>query len=259
LALIEHDLFRGRIDRVQIAIDRLKMFEPPEGYYLAYSGGKDSDTILALAKMAGVKFDAHYHLTTVDPPELVYHVRRHPEAIIDRPKMTMWQWIRHKKIPPTRVVRYCCEKLKEQGGSGRVVVTGVRSGESVKRSKRKMNEVCYTDPTKTYLHPIIDWSDTDVWEFLKSNNIPYCKLYKEGYSRLGCVLCPLKSQRERVKDLNRYPRIADAYKRAIIRAYDSRERPSKGITSGEDMFNWWISGRSAKEWAEKDTSFWAYE
>jgi len=259
LALIEHDLFRGRIDRVQIAIDRLKMFEPPEGYYLAYSGGKDSDTILALAKMAGVKFDAHYHLTTVDPPELVYHVRRHPEVIIDRPKMTMWQWIRHKKIPPTRVVRYCCEKLKEQGGSGRVVVTGVRSGESIKRSKRKMNEVCYTDPTKTYLHTIIDWSDTDVWEFLKSNNIPYCKLYKEGYSRLGCVLCPLKSQRERVKDLNRYPRIADAYKRAIIRAYDSRERPSKGIKSGEDMFNWWISGRSAKEWAEKDTSFWAYE
>ena len=259
MALIEHDLFRGRIDRVQIAIDRLKMFEPPEGYYLAYSGGKDSDTILALAKMAGVKFDAHYHLTTVDPPELVYHVRRHPEAIIDRPKMTMWQWIRHKKIPPTRVVRYCCEKLKEQGGSGRVVVTGVRSGESIKRSKRKMNEVCYTDPTKTYLHTIIDWSDTDVWEFLKSNNIPYCKLYKEGYSRLGCVLCPLKSQRERVKDLNRYPRIADAYKRAIIRAYDSRERPSKGITSGEDMFNWWISGRSAWEWAKKDTSFWAYE
>jgi phosphoadenosine phosphosulfate reductase len=76
--LIEHDLFRGRIDKVAMAIERMKAFEPPEGYYLAYSGGKDSDTILALAKMAGVKFDAHYHLTTVDPPELVYHVRRHP-------------------------------------------------------------------------------------------------------------------------------------------------------------------------------------
>lgn len=259
MALIEHDLFRGRIDRVQIAIDRLKMFEPPEGYYLAYSGGKDSDTILALAKMSGVKFDAHYHLTTVDPPELVYHVRRHPEVVIDRPEMTMWQLIRKNKIPPTRKIRYCCRLLKEQGGSGRVVVTGVRSGESVKRSKRKMNETCYTDPTRRFFHAIIDWSDTDVWEFLKSNNIPYCKLYDQGYKRLGCVLCPLKSQRERVRDLNLYPRIAKAYKRAIIRAYDSRERPSKGITSGDEQFNWWISGRSAKEWAEKDTSFWAYE
>jgi phosphoadenosine phosphosulfate reductase len=259
VALIEHDLFRGRIDRVQIAIDRLKMFEPPEGYYLAYSGGKDSDTILALAKMAGVKFDAHYHLTTVDPPELVYHVRRRPEVIIDRPEMTMWQLIRKKKIPPTRIVRYCCEKLKEGGGQGRVVITGVRASESIKRSKRKMNEVCYNDPSKKFLHAVIDWSDTDVWEFLKSNNVRYCKLYDQGYKRLGCVLCPLKGQNERVRDLNRYPRIAEAYKRAIIRAYDSRERPSKGIKSGEDMFNWWVSGRSAKEWAEKDTAFWAYE
>lgn len=259
MALIEHDLFRGRIDRVQIAIDRLKMFEPPEGYYLAYSGGKDSDTILALAKMAGVKFDAHYHLTTVDPPELVYHVRRHPEVIIDRPVMTMWQLIQKNKIPPTRVIRYCCRLLKEQGGTGRTVVTGVRSGESIKRSKRTMNEVCYTDPTRRFFHAIIDWSDTDVWELLKSNNVRYCKLYDQGYKRLGCVLCPLKGQNERVRDLNRYPHIAEAYKRAIIRAYDSRERPSRGIKSGEDMFNWWVSGRSAKEWAEKDTSFWAYE
>lgn len=54
-------------------------------------------------------------------------------------------------------------------------------------------------------------------------------------------------------------KIAQAYKRAICRAYDSRERPSKGIASGEDMYAWWISGRSAKEWAEKDTEFWAYE
>lgn len=259
MALIEHDLFRGRIDRVQIAIDRLKMFEPPEGYYLAYSGGKDSDTILALAKMAGVKFDAHYHLTTVDPPELVYHVRRHPEIEIHRPKETMWQLIRRNKIPPTRVARYCCRLIKEVGGYGRSVLTGVRSGESIKRSKRKMNEVCYTDVTKRYLHIILDWADSDVWDFIRSQNVSYCKLYNEGYTRLGCVLCPLKSQNERVKDLNRYPRIAGAYRRAIIRAFDSRERPSKGIKSGEDMFNWWVSGRSVKEWAEKDTSFWAYE
>lgn len=259
MALIEHDLFRGRIDRVQMVIDRLKMFEPEEGYYLAYSGGKDSDTILALAKMAGVKYDAHYNLTTVDPPELVYHVRRHPEVEVHRPPETMWQLIRRNKIAPNRVARYCCRLIKEVGGTGRVVLTGVRSGESIKRSKRKMNEVCYTDTSKRYFHVIIDWSDADVWEFLKGNNISYCKLYDEGYKRLGCVLCPLKSQRERVKDLNRYPRIASAYKWAIIRAYDARERPSKGITSGEDMYNWWISGRSVKEWAEKDTEFWAYE
>ena len=41
------------------------------GYWLAFSGGKDSIVLHRLAEMAGVKFDAHYGLTTIDPPELV--------------------------------------------------------------------------------------------------------------------------------------------------------------------------------------------
>lgn len=262
--LIEHDLFRGRIDKVQIAIDRLKMFEPEEGYYLAYSGGKDSDTILALAKMAGVKFDAHYHLTTVDPPELVYHVRRHLEVIIDRPEITMWKLIQKKRMPPTRIKRYCCEYFKERGGSGRVVLTGVRAAESIKRAKRKMNEVCYKDTSKRYFHAIIDWSDDDVWQFLRQHNISYCKLYDEGFKRIGCVMCPYSNIK---KEARLFPKIAEAYRRAIIRCWEKKNSDiegglSKAVTrfeSGEDMFNWWISGRSAKELAEKDTSFWAYE
>jgi phosphoadenosine phosphosulfate reductase len=84
MPLIEHTLF-GDIDKVQVAIDRIKQFEPPEGYYMAFSGGKDSETVYRLTEMAGVKFDAHFNLTSVDPPEVVRFVRefypdvqRHP-------------------------------------------------------------------------------------------------------------------------------------------------------------------------------------
>ena len=269
MALIEHDLFRGRIDKVQIAIDRLKMFEPPEGYYLAYSGGKDSDTILALAKMAGVKFDAHFQ-RSMEAPEVVYHVRRHPEVQIHLPEMTMWQLIRKKKMLPTRQSRFCCEYLKERGGSGRVVMTGVRREESVNRRRRKMTDTCFKDPTKRYFHPIIDWTSDDVWEFLKTYNIPYCKLYDPPYNRkrIGCVLCPMSSNM--VSEAEMYPKIAEAYRRAISRGWEARQASIENGTfrnknakqlfqSGEDQYNWWISGRSAKEWAEKDTEFWAYE
>ena len=69
MALVYDDLL-GHHDRVAEAIKRLKTFEPPEGYFLAFSGGKDSQAVYHLAKMAGVKFDAHYSLTTVDPPRL---------------------------------------------------------------------------------------------------------------------------------------------------------------------------------------------
>lgn len=130
-------------DKVEKSIERLKTFEPPEGYYLAFSGGKDSVCIKALADMAGVKYDAHYHVTSVDPPELVQFIKeKYPDVSRDIPKykdgkpITMWNLIPKKIIPPIRKVRYCCQYLKETQAEGRFVITGVRKAESVKRKNR---------------------------------------------------------------------------------------------------------------------------
>ena len=150
MALIEETLF-GREDKVQKAIDRLKAFEPKEGYYMAFSGGKDSQCIYHLALMAGVKFDAHYSVTGIDPPELMRFIKKqYPSVVWDyhywddgkpehylpngKPRqITMWNLIADHTIPPTRNARYCCDALKETGGKGRVVITGVRWAESVRR------------------------------------------------------------------------------------------------------------------------------
>jgi phosphoadenosine phosphosulfate reductase len=246
MALIEHDLFRGRVDKVAIAIDRMKAFEPPEGYYLAYSGGKDSDTILALAKMAGVKFDAHYNLTTVDPPEIIYHIRKHREVEIHKPEKTMWQLVRKKGIPPYPKARYCCEILKERGGTGRIVLTGIRASESKKRASRNMVESCYKDTTKRYLHPIIDWIDEDVWEFLKGNNISYCKLYDEGWKRLGCVMCPLGSNA--VREAVRWPKIRLAWLRSFENIWrHNRENGRNGGQLYKSPEEWMVA------WMKKTT------
>ena len=130
-------------DKVQAAIDRLRCFEPQEGYWVAFSGGKDSQCVYHLCKMAGVKFEAHYAVTSVDPPELVQFIKDHyPDAWAGRvhqynsdgKAITMWNLIPQKKRPPTRIVRYCCEVLKESSGDGRVTVTGVRWAESSKRN-----------------------------------------------------------------------------------------------------------------------------
>ena len=133
--------FNGK-DKVEVSIERFQTFEPPEGYFLAFSGGKDSVVIKALADMAGVKYDAHYRVTSVDPPELVQFVKSFDDVAFDRPldsdgnQITMWNLIPRKKMPPTRVVRYCCKDLKESSGEGRFVVTGVRWEESTKRKNR---------------------------------------------------------------------------------------------------------------------------
>ena len=152
------------VDKVGMSIERLKSFEPEEGYYLAFSGGKDSIVIEHLAKKARVKYDAHYNITACDPPELVRFIKReYPHVSRDKPKKSMWQLIPEQRMPPTRLARYCCKILKERGGTGRLVVTGIRWAESKNRSKRKMVERCFTDGTKTYLHPILEWSEEDVW------------------------------------------------------------------------------------------------
>lgn len=127
-------------EKVKKSIERLKAFEPPEGYYLAFSGGKDSVVCKALLDMAGCRYDAHYRITSVDPPELVQFIKdKHPDVARDYPRYsdgtvaTMWNLIPRKLMPPTRLVRYCCQVLKESGGDGRMTVTGVRWAESVNR------------------------------------------------------------------------------------------------------------------------------
>ena len=132
------------LDKAEIAIQRLKAFEPTEGYYLCMSGGKDSQCVYHLCQMAGVKFDAHYNVTSCDPPELVQFLKNHyPDVKFQRNHdkdgnpITMWSLIPKNRMPPTRMVRYCCEELKEYAGAGRIIVTGVRWAESANRKNNQ--------------------------------------------------------------------------------------------------------------------------
>lgn len=129
------------INKELTAIKRLKAFEPPEGYRLAYSGGKDSDCIKILAQLAGVKFEAVHNLTTVDAPETVQYIKSQPDVRIEKSydsegnHITMWNLIVKKLTPPTRRMRYCCDILKERSGFGKVLITGVRWDESARRKE----------------------------------------------------------------------------------------------------------------------------
>ena len=143
-------------DKVETAIDTMRFFEPKDGsgYYLAFSGGKDSVVLKTLADMAGVKYDAHYRVTSVDPPELVRFVKTFPDVQMDHPMdkdgkpITMWNLIPKKGLPPTRIARYCCQYLKETGGEGRMTLTGVRWAESRNRQANQGRVTIYGKKTE---------------------------------------------------------------------------------------------------------------
>ena len=269
---------------------------------LCYSGGKDSDVLLHLAKscLAPSDFEVLNSHTSVDAPETVYHIRKvleecrrgGIEANIRYPKdkdgnpLTMWRLIPQKKMPPTRTVRYCCAALKETSTPNRMACLGVRAAESTKRRGREAfgvrggslrqatffsldhteevhHEAKDRDPVwdctlikimrehgDTVVNPIYEWTDADIWQYIRANGIKTNPLYECGYSRVGCIGCPMATYKQKMKEFADYPKYKDAYIRAFQRMLDKRIEDGKDDVTdkegyhrwqtGQDVFDWWV-------------------
>jgi phosphoadenosine phosphosulfate reductase len=233
------------------AVEILQTHEPPEGYYVAFSGGKDSIVLLDIVRRSGVKHDAHFNLTSIDPPELLEFIKTHyPDVERHRPELTMFQLIEKWCFLPTAKSRYCCAVLKEHGGSGRTVLTGIRKAESVRRSKRNKFETSFNDATKKMIHLIFDWRTSDIWQYIKLTEMPYCRLYDEGFKRVGCIGCPMTSSQERHRQFARWPNHKKAYIEAIKRALAKKPSEKFG-TDAELYFDWFTSNMSVKKYFGK--------
>lgn len=276
------DLEQKALSRLRMASEMsLQLYGLP--LVVTDSGGKDSTVIRTLAARAGIPYELMHSHTTVDAPETVRFVRdtfRKVEAegikcSVMYPhykgkRITMWELIVEKAIPPTRKMRYCCDVCKEQSGNQRFIVTGVRWAESATRKrKRAMLEVITKDPEKMLMlnedngeerrlfesctlkgkrvcNPIIDWTDDDVWDYIHAEKITTNPLYMEGFCRVGCVGCPMAGRATREREFARWPTYRSAYIRAFDRMIDKRRDKGKmqgkmrwGET-GKDVFHWWM-------------------
>ena len=259
--------------------EKLAMMYSEKGYYLAFSGGKDSQALYHVAKLAGVRFEAHYNVTTIDPPELVRFIRKqYPDVVFDHPKLSFAELCIKKKMLPMRHIRFCCTELKETNGGGTVTLTGVRHAESAWRKLRGEAEIfsrnekrrfqgtstnfdqftrnrevdgvqCIKGKDKIVVNPIIEWLEEDVWHFLNDVvKVQHCELYDRGKTRLGCLFCPMASIKSIRKDCEEYPKYKDLIIRTINKLRSNGYMNNYIDLTDEEVFEWWISKQDIRKW-----------
>lgn len=242
--------------KVDTAIRLLKTTCNNEVVELCYSGGKDSDVILMLAKLAGIKYRAIYKCTTIDPPGTIAHCIENNVEII-RPAKSFLNLIRQKGFP-TRRARFCCDKLKEYKILDKAI-QGIRKCESRKRAKN------YKEPTMCRFYgskknhvevilPILDFTDEDIKNFIIEYKIKLHPLYynEDGSinikKRLGCLGCPLAADNG-LSDFKRYPLLVKAWLRNGLIWWNEHPNTSchKKYVSIYELF---VSNVFFKSWEE---------
>ena len=234
------------MQKEEIAMQRIQTFQPDS---LGFSGGKDSVVCDALMKKAGVPYHAFMNFTTVSPKIHMDFVREnfpHVEIVYPEHGVSMYSLIIKKGLP-SRKIRFCCEYLKERIVKGSFVVFGVRQAESNKRRNRPMFHYHPKNRHLKVLNPIIDWTDADVWQYIHDNDLPISPLYQEPYNfkRVGCIGCPMSSNRHVSREFRFFPE----YKRLYINAIRGRMKHGKfgDFDSPEHVFDWWVSQTNKKQ------------
>jgi len=87
----------------------------------------------------------------------------------------------------------CCrirkvEPLKRALAGNKAWVTGQRRAQSTTRAELAVQE---NDEAHglTKFNPLADWSEEDVWNYIRANKVPYNPLHDKGYPSIGCEPC----------------------------------------------------------------------
>lgn len=246
---------------------------PTDGFYLGFSGGKDSVVLLQLAKMAGVKFKAVHNVTGIDAPSTIHFIRKYfPEVEFQHAKENYLELVQKKGLPRMNM-RFCCERLKERIGAGNVVLTGVRHEESAKRagyapveiwSRRKEHEgkdraknlveiirnehQCIKGKDRVMVYPVLDWTEKDVWRFVVEYDLPVNPCYYL-FGRVGCMYCPYASAAQVEEYEKMYPKYKERVMLAVRRWWARTDNHI--LPDPETYYEWWKSRKSlAKFMAE---------
>ena len=180
--------------------------------FVSFSGGKDSTVVSSLVMRAlGNQQILHiYGDTTLEFPESAEYLQRFRKEHSKTPIVTSknkdkdFYELAETLGAPSRQMRWCCTIFKT-GAIQRKIQTlfrnkkriltfyGIRRSESTSRNKYDRVSDSPKIAIQRTISPIIDWLDFDVWLYILTTGIDFNNAYRNGYTRVGCWMCPNNS------------------------------------------------------------------
>ena len=149
------------------------------------------------------------------------------------------------------MVDYLKEFKEKQSPKGAKLIMGVRAEESPRRAKAWQLAAFHHVFQVYTICPILGWTTKQVWAFIRHHDLPYCKLYDEGFDRLGCIGCPMGGARQIQRQFARWPGYEKLWRRTFQRIWEKRTGSTqrdgrqwfgdRHFESWEEMWEWWLN------------------
>jgi FAD synthetase len=176
---------RHSIDVVENAV---KQCTPNADVCIAFNGGKDCCIVLYLyyvistkLSSADVKLNILLMELTKQFDELDHFNRDLFEIFYSKEHCNVLKVSNYQMK-----MKECLRQFKTENPNILYILMGTRRGDS--EYARKLKDFHETDPDWPYfvrVNPILDWTYSELWYFIRRLNIPYCQLYDMGYTSLG--------------------------------------------------------------------------
>lgn len=193
------------MDKINSSMDLIrKSLENKTNPVIAFSGGKDSLVVLDLVRRIKPETEAVFCNTGNEYKETVKYVHMLENITELHPKKGFWQCVEEYGLPQmkSKAKRHgnqCCNWLKEKpaeeyykASGADLIFTGLTSAESRNRMMmlKRMGPVYFAKKEKLWkCHPIHDWTEKDVWDYIKLRKLDYNPIYDLGIFRCGCRFC----------------------------------------------------------------------
>ena len=73
-------------------------------------------------------------------------------------------------------------------------ITGLRRDQWATRTNIRKVEIDHDHGAIVKLNPLAEWTEDEVWDYVREHDVPYNSLYDQGYTSIGCAPCTRATQ-----------------------------------------------------------------